>query len=309
MTISGWFGTGCPTRGTPALRRARSPRAWGLIVLALAALVQSGCQSGACGPCGKLKQKMGQPPRAGLPRAGLGGVLWCGGGDHGGPDRVRDAGLGRLPWWSRPPIRAGSCRHPTTRCRKSSSRPRRRRRPARPPTPPLRRGRDPRRARPITRHSGPGYGTGRPRGENLARALIPNPEPTTRSARGRRSPRRPIRSTTSPRSTSPRRWAATSPGTARRRPRTRAPPGRRHLAGRVGGAGAGRRPRRPRAGPRRRGEERRARHPPLRRGRAQARRGEPPHHGGPGLARREGVQDGPRPARVGGGFRPPTPRK
>ena len=30
----------------------------------------------------------------------------------------------------------------------------------------------------------PGYGAGRPRGENMARALIPNPEPTTRSAQG-----------------------------------------------------------------------------------------------------------------------------
>ena len=30
----------------------------------------------------------------------------------------------------------------------------------------------------------PGYGTGRPRGENLARALIPSPESTTRSAQG-----------------------------------------------------------------------------------------------------------------------------
>ena len=107
-------------------------------------------------PVREAQAKDGASPRAGLPRPGLGGLLWRGGGDHRRPrSSTGRRPSGRRPWWSPPPIRAGSCRHPTTRCRKSSSRPRRRRDPARPPTPPLRRGRDPRRARPITRRSGP----------------------------------------------------------------------------------------------------------------------------------------------------------
>ena len=85
MTTSGWFGTGCPTRGTPAPRRARSPRAWGLIVLALAGLLQSGCQSGACGPCGRLKQKMGHLRERVFPGRASAGCCGAEGGITGAP--------------------------------------------------------------------------------------------------------------------------------------------------------------------------------------------------------------------------------
>ena len=107
MTTSGWFGTGCPTRGTPPPRGARTLRAWGLIVLALAGLMQSGCQSGACGPCGKFKQTMGNlrervfPGQASADCCGGAGVISDAPIEYGAP------AVGRRRWSCPRPMRAG----------------------------------------------------------------------------------------------------------------------------------------------------------------------------------------------------------
>ena len=184
MTMSGWFGTGCPTRGTPALRRARSPRAWGLILLALAALVQSGCQSGACGPCGKLKQKMGHLRERVFPGPASAGCCGAEGGITGAPIEYGTPAFGAPAVVVPPPDSGGILPAPNDTMPEVLE-------PAAPratPNPPADASPSQGARSPTGKANyeafRPGYGTGRPRGENLARALIPNPEPTTRSAQG-----------------------------------------------------------------------------------------------------------------------------
>ena len=176
MTMSGWFGTGCPTRGTPAPRRG-SPRAWGLIVLALAGLVQSGCQSGACGPCGKFKQGMGNLRERVFP--GRASSACCGGAggiseapmEFGTPAVV-------IP----PPEPGGFLPAPSDSIPDVLE-----------PAAPTAKPSSPSDASPSqgSRSSAgkahyeayrPRSRVGTPRGENIARALIPNSAPTTRSA-------------------------------------------------------------------------------------------------------------------------------
>ena len=47
-----WIGTGRSARGAPGPRRSFRLRPLGLLLVALAALAQTGCQSGLSGPCG-----------------------------------------------------------------------------------------------------------------------------------------------------------------------------------------------------------------------------------------------------------------
>ncbi len=51
MTTMRWFRAGATPRGTPKLRRALRRHPVVLLVLALAALCQTGCQTGPCGSC------------------------------------------------------------------------------------------------------------------------------------------------------------------------------------------------------------------------------------------------------------------
>ncbi len=179
MTMIGWFGTGCPTRGTPAPRRGRSPRVWCLVLLALGGLVQTGCQSGGCGPCGRIKRGIGNlRERVFHGRASAG----CCGGAAGISEAPIEYGT---PAVVLPPPEAGGILPAPNDAMPDILEPAAPT--AKPSSPAESSPSQGARSSPGKAHYEafrPGYGTPRPRGENVARALIPNPEPTTRSARG-----------------------------------------------------------------------------------------------------------------------------